>query len=89
MENMVKNHVKVLDPTELVNEGRKSGLTSCQTGLRVCAHAFRAARMSNYGVFVNHGPVKIKRQEITHTHVEPKFCISDMFKPEVGENLSW
>ena len=61
MKKTVKNHVKVLDPTELVDEGRKSGLTSHCTGLWVCAHAFRAARMSNYGVFVNHGPVKIKR----------------------------
>lgn len=32
MENMVKNHVKVLDPTDLVDEGHKTGLTSCQTG---------------------------------------------------------
>jgi len=32
MKNMVKNHVKVLDPTDSVDEGRKTGLTSRRTG---------------------------------------------------------
>ena len=32
MENTVKNHLKVLEPTDSVDEGRKTGLTSCQTG---------------------------------------------------------
>jgi len=61
MKNTVKNHVKVLDLTDSVDEGRKPGLTSRWTGWRVCAYAFKAAKMSNCGVFVNHGPVKIKR----------------------------
>ena len=61
IKKTVKNHVKVLDPTELVDEGCKSGLTSHRTGLQVCVYAFRAARMSNYGVFVNYGPVKIEK----------------------------
>jgi hypothetical protein len=32
IKNTVKNHVKVLDPTDLVDEGRKTGLTSRRTG---------------------------------------------------------
>jgi hypothetical protein len=61
MKNTVKNHVKVLDPTDSVDEGRKPGLTSRRTGWWVCVYAFKVAKMSNCGVFVNHGPVKIKR----------------------------
>ena len=31
MENTVKNHAKVLEPTDSVDEGHKTGLTSCRT----------------------------------------------------------
>lgn len=32
MKNTVKNHVKALDPTDSVDEGRKTGLTSRRAG---------------------------------------------------------